>query len=299
MNSITEKLSEKIKYLKAKYGEKIFPGEGKAKRRDTEEEMCALFNQREGDLNKYDGYDCKECKNRGSFMRLTENGNPVNYPCKCMNARKMLKNLKKSGLSTNLKKLSFDSFIADELWQENLKNSAIDFVKNENPGWFFVGGQSGCGKTHICTAITACFLRKGKTAHYMLWRDEIAKIKSVVTDFLEYKKLVDELKKVDVLYIDDLFKTGGGSKSGKIANVEEVKPTSADINIAFEIFNFRYTNDKLITVISSEKTISDIVKIDEAIAGRIIEKTGFKRFCNNIQKDPLKNFRFQNYKKGT
>ena len=50
MNSITEKLSEKIKYLKAKYGEKIFPGERKAKRRDTEEEMCALFNQREGDL---------------------------------------------------------------------------------------------------------------------------------------------------------------------------------------------------------------------------------------------------------
>ena len=195
MNSITEKLSEKIKYLKAKYGEKIFPGEGKAKKRDTEEEMCELFNRREGDLNKYDGYDCKECKNRGSFMRLTENGNPVNYPCKCMNARKMLKNLKKSGLSTNLKKFSFDSFIAEENWQENLKNSAIDFVKNENPGWFFVGGQSGCGKTHICTAITACFLRKGKTAHYMLWRDEIAKIKSVVTDFLEYKKLVDELKK--------------------------------------------------------------------------------------------------------
>ena len=45
----------------------------------------------------------------------------------------------------------------------------------------------------------------------MLWRDEIAKIKSVVTDFLEYKKLTDELKKVDVLYIDDLFKTGGAS----------------------------------------------------------------------------------------
>ena len=65
------------------------------------------------------------------------------------------------------------------------------------------------------------------------------------------------------------------------------------------MMNFRYTNDKLITVISSEKTISDIVKIYEAIAGRIIEKTGFKRFCNNIQKDPLKNFRFQNYKKGT
>ena len=68
-------------------------------------------------------------------MRLTENGNLVNYPCKCMNARKMLKNLKKSGLSTNLKKFSFDSFIADELWKEDLKKSAIEFVKDENFCW--------------------------------------------------------------------------------------------------------------------------------------------------------------------
>ena len=88
MNSITVKLSEKIKYLKAKYGEKIFPGEEKAKRRDTEEEMCELFNKGEGDLNKYDGYDYKECKNRGSFMRLPENGNPVFCKCACMNTRR-------------------------------------------------------------------------------------------------------------------------------------------------------------------------------------------------------------------
>ena len=126
----------------------------------------------------------------------------------------------------------------------------------------------------------------------MLWRDEIAKIKSVVTDFLDYKKLVDELKKVDVLYIDDLF------KMRKIADTEKVKLTFAYINIAFAILQFSYTNDKLITVISSEKTIKDLLKIDEAIAGRIVEKTRSKRFCNNILKDPSKNFRFQNYKKG-
>ena len=84
----------------------------------------------------------------------------------------------------------------------------------------------------------------------------------------------------------------GVSKTGKIAYLKEVKLTSADMNIAFEMLNFRYTNDKLITVISSEKTISDIVKIDEAIAGRIVERTGLKRFCNNILKDPSKNFRF-------
>ena len=53
--------------------------------------------------------------------------------------------------------------------------------------------------------------------------------------------------------------------------------------------NFRYTNDNLITVISSEKTINDLLKIDEVIAGRIVEKNGFRKYCHNIKRH-LKKF---------
>lgn len=79
----------------------------------------------------------------------------------------------------------------------------------------------------------------------------------------------------------------------KISYINSYVDCVSNKKIAFEILNFRYTNDELITVISSEKTIKDLLKIDEATAGRIVEKTRSKRFCNNILKDPSKNFRFK------
>ena len=75
-----------------------------------------------------------------------------------------------------------------------------------------MGGQSGAGKTHLCTAVTVHYIRKGKEARYMLWRDEIAQIKAIVTDSAAYAARMDALKKTPVLYIDDLFK--GSLKDG-------------------------------------------------------------------------------------
>lgn len=56
-------------------------------------------------------------------------------------------------------------------------------------------------------------------------------------------------------------------------------PTPADINLAMEIINYRYnlsrSNDqRMITIISSEKTISELREIDEALTGRIKEMAG-------------------------
>lgn len=100
----------------------------------------------------------------------------------------------------------------------------------------------------------------------MLWRDDIVKIKGAVTDSEEYSRIIDQFKTVDVLYIDDLFKTG------KAADNSVQKPTGADINVAFEIINYRYNNPSLLTIISSELTEDELIDIDEAIGGRIYER---------------------------
>ena len=49
-------------------------------------------------------------------------------------------------------------------------------------------------------------------------------------------------------------------------------PTPADVNVAFEIINYRYNNPSLLTIISSELTEADLLDIDEAVAGRIFER---------------------------
>jgi DNA replication protein DnaC len=67
------------------------------------------------------------------------------------------------------------------------------------------------------------------------------------------------MKQVDVLYWDDLFKP-------------PKEPTSFEIDIAFEVLNFRYLNLKP-TIISSERLPDGLCTIDEALGSRILERS--------------------------
>ena len=87
-----------------------------------------------------------------------------------------------------------------------------------------------------------------------------------------------------VLYIDDLFKIGKGQDGRK------QRPTSADVNLAFEILNYRYNKPTCITIISSELYAEDILDIDEAIGSRIYERAKIV----NISNDRAKNQRIKN-----
>ena len=100
-------------------------------------------------------------------------------------------------------------------------------------------------------------MKANKEVRYFLWRDEAPKLKALVNDREEYERIIEQVKRVDVLYIDDFFK-------GTV--------TPADINLAFEILNSRYNSDKLITIISTEMTIENILSLDEAVGSRIYER---------------------------
>lgn len=285
MESIAEQLKTKLEEMKNKYAKKLLLiKKSEAEDVNPDQKMCDAFNQREGNLNQFDGFDCKACKNRGGFMRLSENGNPVFRECACMNTREMLKNLKDSGLADYITKYSFGKYKTDKIWQEEIKKSATDFVNDNKNKWFFIGGQSGAGKTHICTAITAELLKQGKKAHYMLWCDEITELKTSITDVVFYKKTMHKLKTVEVLYIDDFLKNGK-EKDGSLQ-----KPSAAETRIIFEILNSRYNNLNLFTIISSERLLSEIKNIDWAVGRRIEERCGKKYICG-IEPDTSKAYK--------
>lgn len=254
----------------------------------TFEEMERLkvkwFNESEGDRNQDDGYDCKICRNKGVIMDLVEEDGSLHRAsreCRCVATRNSIMRMRRSGLKNIITEYTFDKYEATDEWQKTIKEAAMSYAKDPE-GWFFIGGQSGSGKTHICTAICRKFLLSGKQVIYMLWRDDIAKIKSITMEPEERKNMIDGFKKADVLYIDDLFKTG------KNPDGSEPRPTAADINYAFEILNYRY-NSKMPTVISSECTISDLLDIDEAVAGRIVETA--KAF--SLKPDRSRNYRLR------
>jgi DNA replication protein DnaC len=151
---------------------------------------------------------------------------------------------------------------------------AMQWTQEQNGQWMFIGGATGSGKTHLCVAAMLNLLKQGREVYYLLWREEIPKLKSLVAEYEDYERMISELKNVDVLYIDDLFKTGRTESGAK------QRPTSADINIAFEILNHRYVTNK-VTVITSECSVADLIDIDQATAGRIVERSG--RYCVSLK----------------
>lgn len=247
-----------------------------------------LLNSTIGALDKQDGYSCALCKNKGiiAYPEISELGysTVVFRECVCMKPRRSLRRLEKSGLKSLIKDYTFARFNVHKPWQGLMLNAARSYAEKPE-GWFFVGGQSGSGKTHICTAICRELLLSGRAVIYMLWRDTVAQIKAAVTDEKRYAELINEYKTVDVLYIDDLFKSGRSKEAA-------AQPTSADINVAFEILNYRYNNPALLTVISSEYSIGDIISIDEAVGGRIYERTKNGNACS-IKRDRGKNYRLR------
>lgn len=198
--------------------------------------------------------DCPICNNTGSLSYIKE-GILYGKECECMNKRRSLRRIRKSGLSDMFDRYTFAAYQTDDPQCALIKMAAERFC-NADKGWFYISGKTGSGKTHICTAICSRLIER-KEVYYMQWRDETRSIKAVInTD--EADEPLEKLKRVPVLYIDDFFKGG---------------VSDADVRLAFEIINSRYNNSKLRTIISTELAIARIIRIDEALGGRIKERS--------------------------
>ena len=275
MKSIAEIMGESLKNINLETIAKPTPQE-------AIEQRVARENAKEGDLHLVDGYQCEKCKNKGIILIAKEyDGLWQDYQrdCECVKIRRNIRNLKRSGLERVVEDFTLEKFKVDKPFQERMLNVAKSYLANGEGKWFALLGASGSGKTHLCSAVAVELIRQGKEVKYMLWKDDCRKIKK--DNFDGDGSLIDYYKNVEVLYIDDLFKTG--KLDGQIQQA-----TAGDINIAFEILNSRVVQKK-ITIISSESSIDDLFDIDEAVAGRIKQMCG--EYCLNISKGEGKNYR--------
>lgn len=213
------------------------------------------YNQRIGTLT---GYDCPKCRNRGNYAKIV-NGEEVIVRCECREIRDAMNRIIESGLKDMLNRYSFENYQAEQPWQGKIKRGAQKYAENPS-GWFYLGGTVGCGKTHICTAICDRLMEQKIPVLYMLWREKATELKALVNE-PEYEKKILRYKTADCLYIDDFLKAG------------REKVTDADLNLAFEILNARYNNESLLTILSSERSIEDIMNLDAAIGSRIYQRS--------------------------
>lgn len=225
---------------------------------DLERVKADSLNKKLGSLS---GYDCPDCLNRGYFHRVDDQGRRYLEECRCMVIRRNRERIQKSGLSDMLMRYTLDEWQSREPWQRKAAEMVRRYADNPE-GWFMASGTPGVGKTHLCTALCGLLMERGVDVRYMLWRDVSTRAKAAVNDEDSYRDIVEPLKRVRCLYIDDLFKTGKGQQ-----------PTTGDVNLAFEILNSRYNDSKKITIISTERDVEELLSIDEAVGSRIYERS--------------------------
>lgn len=236
-------------------------------------------------IGELTGPDCPKCKNKGFIALPRDDGNCATKACSCMNARRCFWEMERSGLKNVIRDKTFETYTATENWQLTIKAGAMAYADNPE-GWLLFCGQPGSGKTHLCTAICRQRLLSGDEVRYMTWREKVSELKAMSQDNDRRAEIINGYKTAQILYIDDLFKIGKAADG-------TANPTGADVNIAFEIINYRYVNH-LPTIVSTEKTPQELLEIDEATGSRIIEMAG-----NNvisIGRDFKRNYRLRGIK---
>ena len=221
-----------------------------------------------------DEYVCPKCKNKGVLWYVADNEVKAKQ-CDCREMRETHRLIRASGLGSALKEKRFDNFKVTNKHQDNLKKNAQAYLGNLLNGgkeWLIVCGQSGSGKTHICTALAGALLDKKYSVYYMLWREQadlLTRFSKSAAETDEQDALFEKIKSADVLYIDDYLKTDKG-ENGALD-----RPKKWDLELAFKIINAREFVRKP-TIISTEWTIDELNEIDEATTGRMYLNAGRK-----------------------
>ncbi len=140
--------------------------------------------------------------------------------------------------------------------RQNLEQAlrlAREFAK-EPEGWLVFLGVSGCGKTHLATAIANHRLAQGQAVFFASIPELLDHLRSAYGPEakLSYDDTFEGVKKAPLLILDDL-----GAHSPSPWAEEKL----------FQIINYRY-NNRVPTLFTSRKELG---KIEEQIASRMAD----------------------------
>jgi DNA replication protein DnaC len=226
-----------------------------------------------------EAYNCQKCKDKGFLLenvpalnhegqqRVWPNGSPMFHEvfkdCVCTPKRQSQHLMKFSEITDDFKKMTFSSFNLDGKPEviQSAHQCAVDYfvefehIKDTRNNSISLLGQPGAGKTHLLTALANNLIIKKQVS--VLYFPFVEGFNDLKDDFTVLEEKLTKMKRVGVLFIDDLFKG-------------RTHPTDFQIEQMFAVINYRYLNHKPI-MISSERTVDELCDIDEALGTRIFE----------------------------
>lgn len=221
---------------------------------------AALLNRIKATLEKHSPeqikYDCPKCEDRGYIFKI-QDGYEVAVACECLEKKQSIEKMERSVLTEAFKQRTFKTFIVSNEWQLEAKAKAMDYSKNfkETKASLMLSGQPGSGKTHIGVATMLRLIENNTGCVYREYISMLTDLKQTSMDEEEYIRSLEKYINPPVLFLDDFLKG---------------EPTIADRKHVYKIINTRYLKS-MPMIISTEKSVKEILNWDEAIGSRIIE----------------------------
>jgi DNA replication protein DnaC len=193
----------------------------------------------------------------------------------------MLIALKKSGLEDCINEYRFDNFKTDMDYRKQMYELSQKYVNQDKQRFLYLSGQPGCGKTHLGTAICGYHVDRGESMMYVIHSSMLNDLKANLNDD-EYAEILRKYGGTSRVYLDDFFKPTKDERGNTRP------PTASDIARTFEVINLRAVKN-LTTVITSERSLEDIIQLDEALGSRIKQRCG--EFAMEISRKEGRNYR--------
>lgn len=210
------------------------------------------------------------CRDEEGFIERNADGFEVYRFCECRERKSLDRAFRSSRITTEFSKKTFDNFnpigrpqaVSDAYKFARIYAESFQEIKEDRHNSICLLGRPGCGKTHLLMAVCnhlmkTKFLYEGIRHPSVLYFPWVEGFNEIKDDLSLTEERVNRMQKVDVLYIDDMWK---GRK----------EPTPFQIEQMFAVINYRYM-EKLPVLISSERDIDEMCDIDEGIGSRINE----------------------------
>jgi DNA replication protein DnaC len=135
---------------------------------------------------------------------------------------------------------------------------AFDFAKNPD-GWLVFMGETGCGKTHLASAIVNYRYEIGKPSLFVVVPDFLDHLRSAFNpeSKISYDQLFESVKTAPLLVLDDF---------GEQTTNPWVKEK------LYQLINYRY-NSRLPTIITTRLSLDEIMNdVDPSISSRLVDR---------------------------